>query len=91
MPTVPLTRAVAEGGLRGDVRVLGAVWVLETTAPVDLPALTEAALHRGVWVRPFGTLVYTMPPYVATPEEVATIATGLVEAVSETVTEAGPR
>ncbi|MFC0358761.1 adenosylmethionine--8-amino-7-oxononanoate transaminase [Kytococcus schroeteri] len=74
-----------------DVRVLGAVGVLETTAPVDLPALTEAALRRGVWVRPFGTLVYTMPPYVATPEEVATIATGLVEAVSETVTEAGPR
>ncbi|WP_462417983.1 adenosylmethionine--8-amino-7-oxononanoate transaminase [Kytococcus sp. Marseille-QA3725] len=71
-------------GIR-DVRVLGAVGVLEAAAPVDLPIVTEAALAHDVWVRPFGPLVYTMPPYVATPEEVATIADGMVAAVAEAV------
>lgn len=66
-----------------DVRVLGAVGVIESEQAPDLASLTDAALARGVWVRPFGRLVYTMPPYVATDEEVATIADALVGAVAE--------
>ena len=45
-----------------DVRTLGAVGVVQLTEPVDVAALTRAALDRGVWVRPFRDLVYTMPP-----------------------------
>src|SRR3954469_23193059 len=66
-----------------DVRVLGAVGVVQLGGPVDLPRMTEAALRRGVWVRPFRDLVYTMPPYVCTAQDIATITTAMVEAVEE--------
>jgi adenosylmethionine-8-amino-7-oxononanoate aminotransferase len=66
-----------------DVRVLGAVGVVQLGGPVDLPRMTEAALRRGVWVRPFRDLVYTMPPYVCTDDEVATIAAAITDAVEE--------
>ena len=54
-----------------DVRTLGAVGVIELDGPVDVPAVTRAALDRGVWVRPFRNLVYTMPPYVCSDEELS--------------------
>ncbi|MGW6282448.1 adenosylmethionine--8-amino-7-oxononanoate transaminase [Kribbella sp. NPDC055071] len=66
-----------------DVRVLGAVGVVQLGGPVDLPRMTEAALRRGVWVRPFRDLVYTMPPYVCTPDDIATITAGIVGAIEE--------
>jgi adenosylmethionine---8-amino-7-oxononanoate aminotransferase len=66
-----------------DVRTVGAVGVIELDTPVDVVAVTEAALDRGVWVRPFRNLVYTMPPYVTTTEDLATLTTGLVGAVAE--------
>ncbi|TCC39148.1 adenosylmethionine--8-amino-7-oxononanoate transaminase [Kribbella capetownensis] len=66
-----------------DVRVIGAVGVVQLGGPVDLPRMTEAALRRGVWVRPFRDLVYTMPPYVCTDEEIATIAAAITAAVEE--------
>ncbi|MEP7333208.1 MAG: aspartate aminotransferase family protein, partial [Terracoccus sp.] len=56
-----------------EVRTLGAVGVVQLTEPVDVVALTRAALDRGVWVRPFRDLVYTMPPYLCTDAEIATI------------------
>jgi adenosylmethionine-8-amino-7-oxononanoate aminotransferase len=64
-----------------DVRTLGAVGVIELDRPVDVPGVTAAALDRGVWVRPFRNLVYTMPPYVCTDDDLATITSGLVHAV----------
>jgi adenosylmethionine-8-amino-7-oxononanoate aminotransferase len=67
-----------------DVRVLGAVGVVQLEGPVDVPRVTEAALERGVWVRPFLDLVYTMPPYVCTDEDVATIGRAIVGAVKAT-------
>ncbi|GAA1584493.1 adenosylmethionine--8-amino-7-oxononanoate transaminase [Kribbella karoonensis] len=66
-----------------DVRVIGAVGVVQLGGPVDLPRMTEAALKRGVWVRPFRDLVYTMPPYVCTDDEIATIAAAITGAVEE--------
>ncbi|MEV5964782.1 adenosylmethionine--8-amino-7-oxononanoate transaminase [Kribbella sp. NPDC051952] len=66
-----------------DVRVLGAVGVVQLGGPVDLPRMTEAALRRGVWVRPFRDLVYTMPPYVCTDEDIAAIGAAIVGAVEE--------
>jgi adenosylmethionine-8-amino-7-oxononanoate aminotransferase len=66
-----------------DVRTLGAVGVIELDRPVDVPAVTRAALDRGGWVRPFRNLVYTMPPYVTSDEDLATITGAMVGAVAE--------
>jgi len=66
-----------------DVRTIGAVGVIELDSPVDVVRVTEAALDRGVWLRPFRNLVYTMPPYVATTDEITTITGALVGAVAE--------
>lgn len=66
-----------------DVRTVGAVGVIQLDGPVDVPAVTAAAVRNGLWVRPFRDLVYTMPPYVCTEDEVATICAGMVAAVRE--------
>jgi adenosylmethionine-8-amino-7-oxononanoate aminotransferase len=66
-----------------DVRVLGAVGVVELDHPVEVVALTRAALGAGVWLRPFRNLVYTMPPYVCTPEELTAITSAIVAAIAQ--------
>jgi adenosylmethionine---8-amino-7-oxononanoate aminotransferase len=66
-----------------EVRVLGAVGVVQLDGPVDVSALTRAALERGVWVRPFRDLVYTMPPYVSSTADVAAIGAGITAAIAE--------
>lgn len=66
-----------------DVRTLGAVGVLELHRPVDVARVTAAALDRGVWVRPFRNLVYTMPPYTCTADDVAAITSAMIGAVDE--------
>jgi adenosylmethionine-8-amino-7-oxononanoate aminotransferase len=66
-----------------DVRTLGAVGVVELHQPVDVARVTRAALDRGVWVRPFRNLVYTMPPYVSTTADLATITGAMIGAVEE--------
>ena len=65
-----------------DVRVLGAVGVVEMETSVNTRRLQPALLERGVWVRPFGNLIYLMPPYTTTEAELAT----LCEAVCDVVT-----
>lgn len=62
-----------------DVRVHGAIGVIECDRPVDLAVATPAALDRGVWLRPFRNLVYAMPPYVCTPAEIARISSAMVD------------
>jgi adenosylmethionine---8-amino-7-oxononanoate aminotransferase len=66
-----------------DVRVLGAVGVVQLREAVDVAAVTRAALEHGVWIRPFRDLVYTMPPYVAESDQIAAIGAAIVAAVAE--------
>jgi adenosylmethionine-8-amino-7-oxononanoate aminotransferase len=65
-----------------DVRVLGGVGVIQLREPARVAELTGAALNKGVWIRPFRDLVYTMPPYVTTPEDLTTICHAMVQAVA---------
>ena len=53
-----------------DVRVLGSIGVVETTRPVNMAAMQDFFVQRGVWIRPFNRLVYVMPPYVSPREDV---------------------
>lgn len=64
-----------------DVRVLGAVGVVETIAPIDSSAVTAALVDRGVWLRPFGRLLYTMPPFTCTDGEITQITDAMRDVV----------
>ena len=64
-----------------DVRVLGAIGVVQLDRPVDVAAATAAAVRAGVWLRPFRDLIYTMPPYVTSDEDLALICRGVLAAV----------
>ncbi|MDT4998183.1 MAG: adenosylmethionine---8-amino-7-oxononanoate aminotransferase, partial [Mycobacterium sp.] len=61
-----------------DVRVLGGIGVIEMERPVDMAVATATALQHRVWLRPFRNLVYAMPPYVCTPDEVGRITSAMV-------------
>ena len=61
-----------------DVRVLGAIGVIELEGPVDLQRSIAAATGAGVWLRPFRNLIYAMPPYVCTNDEIGRICNAMV-------------
>jgi adenosylmethionine---8-amino-7-oxononanoate aminotransferase len=63
-----------------DVRVLGAIGVVELERDVDVAAATAAAVERGVWLRPFRNLIYTMPPYVISEDDLVSVGEAVVEA-----------
>jgi adenosylmethionine-8-amino-7-oxononanoate aminotransferase len=65
-----------------DVRVLGAIGVVELEHEVDLARASAAALAQGVWLRPFRELIYAMPPYVTGSDEVAAITGAMVAAAA---------
>ena len=62
-----------------DVRVLGAIGVVELHEPIDVAAVQAQLLARGVWLRPFGRLLYTMPPYAIEPGELAQVCAAMRE------------
>lgn len=66
-----------------EVRVFAGVGVIDCVETVNVAAVTAAAVHHGVWVRPFRNMVYTMPPYVVTEQELAQLTSGMVAAVKE--------
>jgi adenosylmethionine-8-amino-7-oxononanoate aminotransferase len=63
-----------------DVRILGAIGVVQLSEPVDVPSATRVAVEHGVWLRPFRDLIYTMPPYITGEEDLARITTAMVAA-----------
>jgi adenosylmethionine-8-amino-7-oxononanoate aminotransferase len=63
-----------------DVRVLGAIGVVQLDHPVEMAAATDAAVSRGVWLRPFRDLIYTMPPYVIGEHDLAVVCDAILAA-----------
>ena len=85
-----IERQLAEGlapcaGMAGvrDARVLGAIGVVELDRPVDMARIQQAFVERGVWVRPFGRLVYLMPPFIIGEDDLRTLTTAVCEVVRE--------
>ena len=88
--TVARINASLESGLApardlpgvADVRVLGAIGVVELEQPCDMAVLQPRLVDEGAWVRPFGRLVYTMPPYISTESDLAAVTGAIVRSLS---------
>lgn len=65
-----------------EVRCLGAVAVIELDEAVDMPVFQSSLIENGIWVRPFGKLVYIMPPFVMTDDELVTLCQSLLTVVT---------
>ena len=65
-----------------DVRVLGAIGVIETDRPLDIGAVQAQLIGHGVWLRPFGRLLYTMPPYIIDDDSLALVTSAMTDAVA---------
>lgn len=65
-----------------EVRVLGAIAVVELNQPVDMKTIQSAFVEQGVWVRPFGKLVYLMPPFIISEADLMQLTGAVVKVVS---------
>ncbi len=64
-----------------DVRVLGAIGAVELYDPIDIASVQPQFVEKGVWLRPFGRLIYSMPPYIIQPDELQAITSAIHEIV----------
>jgi adenosylmethionine---8-amino-7-oxononanoate aminotransferase len=71
-----LGAAIAAPGVR-DVRVLGAIGVVQLDHEVNLSAATAASVEHGVWLRPFRDLIYAMPPYITSDADLARVSAAI--------------
>jgi adenosylmethionine-8-amino-7-oxononanoate aminotransferase len=67
-----------------DVRVLGAVGIVELKDAIDLPTMQQAFVDKGVWIRPFRNLIYIMPPYIITPQQLSQLTQAIFEVIKVT-------
>jgi adenosylmethionine-8-amino-7-oxononanoate aminotransferase len=79
-----LEPCAAMKGVR-EVRTLGAIGVVELEKPVEMASIQKRFVERGAWVRPFGRLVYLMPPFVIRDEELALLTSAVCEVVAQEV------
>jgi len=66
-----------------DVRVLGAIGVVELEEPVNMHTIPQMFIDNGVWIRPFGRLVYMMPPYIIEEEDLSTLTKAVYEVLKK--------
>jgi adenosylmethionine-8-amino-7-oxononanoate aminotransferase len=66
-----------------DVRVLGAIGVVELQHPVAMQKIQPLFVERGIWIRPFGKLVYTMPPFVITDSELQSLTKNIIHVLGD--------
>ena len=65
--------------------LIGAIGVIETARPVDMAALQRFFVDQGVWIRPFGRLLYLMPPYIIEPDDLSRLTAALLRPPAGTV------
>ena len=66
-----------------DVRVLGAIGVVECKDDVDVGQIQKDFVKRGVWVRPFGKLVYIMPPYIISNDDLSQLTGAIFDVLAQ--------
>jgi adenosylmethionine-8-amino-7-oxononanoate aminotransferase len=66
-----------------DVRCLGAIGVIEMKNPVNMGDIQKRFVQKGVWIRPFGRLVYTMPPYIIADDDLKSLTAAILSVVRE--------
>lgn len=66
-----------------DVRILGAIGVVEATQAVNMEYIQALFIERGVWIRPFGKLIYLMPPYISDTQQLTTLVNAIAEALDD--------